>query len=96
MRIRSENAALPDDWSFGAAPFVPATFSFTAPNRPIARIVDQAAAERDRGWDGLKLSAGTQNESGALGSAMRPGRTFARRNSRSSMAGLTRSSRGAA
>ena len=44
--------------------------------KPIARVVEIGAAERDRVWDGLKLVAGTQNESGSLGGAMRPGRTM--------------------
>ena len=45
-------------------------------NRPIARVVEQAGVERDRAWDGLLLSSGTQNESGGLGGAVRAGRTL--------------------
>ena len=74
---RSENAGLTDDLSFGVAPLQPGDILLgAAPNRPIARIVEQAAVERDRAWDGLKLAANTQNESGSLGGAMRPGRTL--------------------
>ncbi|MBI2806805.1 MAG: PSD1 domain-containing protein [Planctomycetes bacterium] len=47
-----------------------------SPGRPIGRIVEQAAVERDRDWHGLKVAAGTQNESGALGGMLRAGRTL--------------------
>jgi hypothetical protein len=68
---------LPDDLAFGPGAVQPGDIILgTTPTRPIARIVEQAAAERDRTWDGLKLIAGTQNESGSLGGAMRSGRTL--------------------
>ena len=68
---------LPDDVASAPARCNPATSSSArAPNRPIARIVEQAAAERDRLWDGLRSAPGTQNESGSLGGSMRPGRTL--------------------
>ncbi|MBI1830501.1 MAG: DUF1549 domain-containing protein [Planctomycetes bacterium] len=68
---------LPDDLTFGAGSVQPGDIVFgSGPTRPIARIVEQAAAERDRAWDGMKLAAGTQNESGSLGGAVRSGRTL--------------------
>ena len=68
---------LVDDMSFGLAPARPGDIVLGAtPQRPIARVVELGAAERDRAWDGMKLSAGTQNESGALGGTMRSGRTL--------------------
>ncbi|MBI3822471.1 MAG: DUF1553 domain-containing protein, partial [Planctomycetes bacterium] len=76
---RNPSAAdwLPDDLTFGAGSVQPGDIILgTSPTRPIARIVEHAAAERDRTWDGLKLAPGTQNESGSLGGAMRSGRTI--------------------
>lgn len=68
---------LPDDMTFGLNPLHPGDIILgNTPDRPIARVVEQGAAERDRSWDGLKLAPGTQNESGALGGSMRSGRTL--------------------
>ncbi len=68
---------LADDVAFGLRP-VRAGEMILGPNpsRPIARIVELSAAERDRAMDGLRLAAGSQNESGSLGGAQRPGRTL--------------------
>jgi hypothetical protein len=68
---------LPDDVSFGLGPVQPGDLVLSdKPQRPIARVVEQGAAERDRIWDGLRFAPGVQNESGALGGAQRPGRTL--------------------
>ena len=71
------NAWLPDDVTFGAGPAqIGDVVLGNSLNRPILRVVEQAAAERDHIWDGLRLAPGSQNESGTLGSAQRPGRTL--------------------
>ncbi len=73
----SKTAWLPDDVSFGLRPLHPGeSILGTSPLRPIARIVEVSAAERDRSLDGFRLAAGAQNESGSLGGAQRPGRTL--------------------
>jgi hypothetical protein len=68
---------LPDDVAFGPGP-VPRGAIVLGPsaNRPITRVAMIAAAERDRAFDGIRLAAGAQNESGSLGGAMRSGRTL--------------------
>ncbi len=68
---------LPDDAGFGLAPRRAGDIVLGASaTRPIARVVEITAAERDPSLDGLKLAPGTQNESGSLGGAMRAGRTL--------------------
>jgi hypothetical protein len=68
---------LPDDVAFGLRPLRAGDIILGAsPDRPIGRIVEIGAAERDRAWDGTRLVPGVQNESGALGSMRRSGRTL--------------------
>jgi hypothetical protein len=68
---------LPDDVAFGPGPVQRGEIVLgTSPNRPIARVAEVGAAERDRAFDGLRLAAGVQNESGSLGGAVRSGRTL--------------------
>jgi hypothetical protein len=70
-------AWLPDGLAFGPGPVAAGTIVLgTTANRPIARVTEIAAAERDRAFDGLRVSGGTQNESGSLGGVMRSGRTL--------------------
>ncbi len=69
-------AWLPDEVAYGPGPIQPGAIILgTASNRPIARVAEIGAAEIDRSFDGLRLAAGVQNESGPLG-AMRSGRTL--------------------
>jgi hypothetical protein len=71
------NDWLPDDVSFGLGPMRAGEIILgKSPARPIERAIVHAAAEYDRVWGDLKLTAGTQNESGALGSMARAGRTL--------------------
>ncbi len=68
---------LPDGEIFGQRPVQRGDLLLgTDASRPMVRIVEQSAAEHDRIWDNLRFAAGTQNESGTLGSAQRPGRTL--------------------
>ncbi|MSQ96128.1 MAG: DUF1553 domain-containing protein [Gemmataceae bacterium] len=68
---------LADDVAFGLRPVRAGEMILGLnPSRPIARIVELGAAERDRAMDGLRLAAGSQNESGSLGGAQRSGRTL--------------------
>ncbi len=68
---------LPDDLAFGPGPVEAGEIILgTSPGRPIARVAEVAAAERDRAFDGLRLAVGAQSESGALGGGQRPGRTL--------------------
>jgi hypothetical protein len=68
---------LPDDVAFGPSPVRPGEIILsTSPARPIARVAEVGAAEIDRAFDGLRLAAGAQNESGLLGGVVRSGRTL--------------------
>ena len=68
---------LADDATFGVRPLQAGEIVLgTLPTRPISRIVELGAVERDPLLDGLKLSPGAQNESGSLGGMPRPGRTM--------------------
>jgi hypothetical protein len=68
---------LADDMTFGTGPVRPGDIVLgTSATRPITRVIVHGAGERDPMWDRLTLAAGTQNESGALGSTMRAGRTL--------------------
>ena len=73
----------PEDWmpdgpAFGSGPVRPGDYRRIDgdPAHPTIRFAVDAAAEYDRTWDGLKLTAGTENESGALGRMVRSGRTI--------------------
>ncbi len=72
----------PDEWmpdgpAFGAGPARPGDLHLDGdPAHPIIQFVVDAAADYDRTWDGLKLAAGAENESGALGRMVRSGRTI--------------------
>lgn len=68
---------LPDGDAFGLAPVRPGDVRFGSdPSRPIERIFDYAAAEKDPTWDRLKLAPGAENDPGPLGGAIRAGRTL--------------------
>ena len=72
----------PEDWmpdgpAFGCDPVRPGAIDAIGdPAHPTIRFAVDAAAKCDRTWDGMKLTAGTQNESGALGRMVRSGRTI--------------------
>ncbi|MSU78835.1 MAG: DUF1553 domain-containing protein [Gemmataceae bacterium] len=68
---------LADDATFGVRPLQAGEVVLgTVPTKPISRIVELGAVERDPLLDSLKLSPGAQNESGSLGGMPRPGRTM--------------------
>jgi hypothetical protein len=68
---------LPDDVTFGHGPVRPGAVRFgNDAARPIARIAESAAAEKDPTWDALRARPGSENEPGALGQAWRAGRTI--------------------
>jgi hypothetical protein len=68
---------MPDGPAFGTGPARPGDLQLNGdPAHPTIRLVTDAAAEYDRTWDGLKLAAGAENESGALGRMVRSGRTI--------------------
>jgi hypothetical protein len=68
---------MPDGPSFGSAPAQPGDLHLDGdPTHPSIRFAVDAAAEYDRTWDGMKLAAGAENESGALGRMVRSGRTI--------------------
>jgi hypothetical protein len=76
-RQAKSNEWLPDDATFGPRPLSKGEILLgTSPERPIARLVEQGGAERDRGWVGMRVSAGTQDEPGSLGGTPRAGRTL--------------------
>jgi hypothetical protein len=66
----------PDDVSFGPRPVRPGDLHFSRDAaRPIARVLDTAAAEFDPSFNGFKPAAGAQPDPGALG-YNRAGRTI--------------------
>ncbi|HYT91692.1 MAG TPA: PSD1 and planctomycete cytochrome C domain-containing protein [Gemmataceae bacterium] len=66
-----------DGFTFGPAPLRPGDLLLGGDAaRPLVRVVDSAAAERDPLWDRLKLAPGTEKDPGALGGIPRPGRTL--------------------
>ncbi len=68
---------LADDATFGVWPLRPGEIVLAnTPTRPVSRVVELGAVERDPLLDGLKLTPGAQNESGTLGGMPRPGRTM--------------------
>jgi hypothetical protein len=68
---------LPDGPAFGQAPVRPGDIRFGQdPARPILKMVDYAAAEKDPLWDGLRPAPGAENDPGALGRVVRSGRTI--------------------
>ena len=64
---------LPDGSAFGTGPVRPGDVRRA---EGFVRLVDRAAAEYDRFWDGLKPVAGSENDPGALGPLVRAGRTL--------------------
>jgi hypothetical protein len=68
---------LPDGFAFGPGPVRPGQLWFAGdPARRVGKLLDYAAAEKDPTWDRLRPAPGTENDPGALGSAMRAGRTI--------------------
>ncbi len=71
-----------DDWltngfAFGPGPVRPGELHIAGgASKPTLHFSDYAAAEKDAVWDVLKTSPETQNDSGALGSVVRAGRTL--------------------
>jgi mono/diheme cytochrome c family protein len=74
-RNHREQDWLADDAAFGVrAARTGDVFLSEFPLMPIARVVEHSAAERQRIWG--NRSSGSQNESGALGGAIRAGQTL--------------------
>jgi cytochrome c553 len=68
---------LPDGFLFGPGPVRPGDLQVSGTAaKPALHFSEYAAAEKDPTWDVLTLAPGTENESGALGSAVRAGRTL--------------------
>jgi hypothetical protein len=75
-RIKPESW-LPDGVAFGPGPVQPGDVRFgDDPARPIVKLFDYAAAEKDPTWNGVKPAPGAENDPGALGGAVRSGRTI--------------------
>jgi cytochrome c553 len=72
----------PEDWmqdgvTFGPGPVRPGDLRLGVDTaRPILKVFDRAAAEKDPTWDVLKLAPGVENEAGSLGGWVRAGRTL--------------------
>jgi hypothetical protein len=68
---------LPDGVAFGSGPVRPGEVRFgDDAARPILKVFDYAAAEKDPTWNGLKPAPGAENDPGALGGTVRSGRTI--------------------
>ncbi|HEY7155196.1 MAG TPA: PSD1 and planctomycete cytochrome C domain-containing protein [Gemmataceae bacterium] len=68
---------LTDGFAFGPGPIRPGELHVGGDAaKPALRFREYAAAEKDPVWDVLKLTPGTENEPGALGGAVRAGRTL--------------------
>ena len=68
---------LPDGVAFGPGPVRPGEVRISGDAaHPIVKVFDYAAAEKDPIWNVLRPAAGAENEPGALGRAMRAGRTI--------------------
>ena len=68
---------MPDGVVFGPGPVRPGDVRLgTTPGQPIAKVYDQAAAEKDPTWNVLRPSPGAENDPGALGGTVRAGRTI--------------------
>jgi hypothetical protein len=68
---------LPDGFAFGPGPVRPGELRVEGDAaRPLLRFCEQGAAEKDAAWDVLKLAPGAENDPGALGGAVRAGRTL--------------------
>jgi hypothetical protein len=68
---------LTDGFAFGPGPVRPGELCIEGDTaKPVLRFREQGAAEKDPAWDVLKLAPGTENEPGALGGAVRAGRTL--------------------
>jgi hypothetical protein len=68
---------LTDGFAFGPGPIRPGELCIGGDAaKPTLRFREYAAAEKDPTWDVLKLAPGTENEAGALGGAVRAGRTL--------------------
>ena len=68
---------LPDGVTFGTRPVRPGDVRLSDdPERPIARVVTVAAAERDPIWNGLELDAATRDDPARLEGWRRAGRTL--------------------
>jgi Protein of unknown function (DUF1553)/Protein of unknown function (DUF1549)/Planctomycete cytochrome C len=68
---------LADGVAFGLGPALPGEPRLSGdPTRPLVRLVDRGAAEKDAFWDGLQVAPGTETDPGALGGLVRAGRTI--------------------
>src|SRR5262249_61961061 len=68
---------LPDGVAFGRGPVRPGDVRFgDSAERPLVKVFDRAAAEKDPAWDGLKPAAGAEEDPGILGGLERAGRTL--------------------
>jgi hypothetical protein len=71
------SAWLPDGVSFGPGPVRPGDVRVTGDAaHPVVKVFDYAAAEKDPTWNVLRPAAGVENDPGALGQAVRAGRTI--------------------
>jgi hypothetical protein len=74
---------LPDDVTFGPGPVHLGEIRVMGDSTRLTqslqtrsiKVFDYSAAELDRTWDGMKLAPGAEGDSGALGQAVRAGRT---------------------
>jgi hypothetical protein len=68
---------LTDGCAFGSGPVRPGDLHIGGDAaKPILHFREYAAAEKDATWDVLKFAPGAENDSGALGSVVRAGRTL--------------------
>ena len=69
---------LPDDASFGPRPAQPGDVRLSGdPSHPFIRCITRGAADYDRRFDVLKVTAGAETDPGGLGKgSQRPGRTL--------------------
>ncbi|HKB35466.1 MAG TPA: DUF1549 domain-containing protein, partial [Gemmataceae bacterium] len=66
-----------DGPSFGSGPVRPGEMRLGVEvSRPIAKIHDRGAAEKDATWDLLRPAPGAENDPGPLGAVVRAGRTL--------------------
>jgi hypothetical protein len=68
---------LPDGFAFGPAPVRAGELYIDGtPEKPALSFREHTAAEKDPAWDVLKSAPGGENDPGALGGAVRAGRTL--------------------
>lgn len=80
--VADYRATTPPSWItdgplFGAGPVRPGMISWgDDPSKPLRRVYDYGAAEKDGAWERLREAPGVEREPGALGGQLRAGRTL--------------------